>query len=230
MRSLLLKIFFWFWITAIATGFALIVTFIFGPGRVPERWHNSLADTARSSGMIAVGELERGGVPAASAYISRLEGDTKLRACLFDRAWQPIAGHDCGTFDDMKSAESAHLSTAFKLRYGIVRVAITLPGGAGKQYIFATELPAGPRAAFGEDRAAILLRFGVAMLVSGFICYLLTLYLTTPILRLREAAQRIAAGDLSTRAAVSEERRHDELGWKSGHALAMSALMISPFP
>jgi two-component system sensor histidine kinase CpxA len=41
---------------------------------------------------------------------------------------------------------------------------------------------------------------------------LLTRYLTTPILRLREASQKLATGDLSTRAAASIERRHDELG------------------
>ncbi len=48
-------------------------------------------------------------------------------------------------------------------------------------------------------------------LVSGLICYLLTRYLTAPILRLREASQQLAAGDLSIRA-VGVERRRDELG------------------
>src|SRR5207302_2700581 len=42
--------------------------------------------------------------------------------------------------------------------------------------------------------------------------YLLTRYLTAPILRLRAASQQLAAGDLSTRAAAGMERRHDELG------------------
>jgi two-component system, OmpR family, sensor histidine kinase CpxA len=212
MRSLLLKIFLWFWITAIATGIALIVTFVFGPGNVPAQWHSSLAETARSTGMIAIEELERGGAPAASAYLSGLEHETRLRACLFDMQWQPIAGRDCETFSDMRRRPPGKLSPQVAVRYGLVRVALTLPDSAGHQYIFATELPAGPRAAFGPDRPAIALRFGVAFIVSGFICYLLTLYLTTPILRLREAAQKIAAGDLSTRAPESEERRHDELG------------------
>ena len=47
---------------------------------------------------------------------------------------------------------------------------------------------------------------------SGFICYLLTRYLTAPILRLREASQHLAQGDLSTRATAGMERRRDELG------------------
>jgi two-component system sensor histidine kinase CpxA len=59
----------------------------------------------------------------------------------------------------------------------------------------------------------VLLRAGIALLVSGFVCYLLTLYLTTPILRLRSVAQRITAGQLSVRAEPRMESRHDELGY-----------------
>jgi two-component system sensor histidine kinase CpxA len=212
MKSLFLKIFFWFWATAFVTGLALVITFILGPGRVPSRWHSSLTDTARSSGLIALAELERGGAPAASSYIESLERDTQLRACLFDVNGNPIAGKGCETFADMRSRVATSRSPEFAVRYGLVRVAQILPGSGGRDYIFATELPAGPRAAFGMDRAAVLLRFAVALSVSGFICYLLTLYITGPILRLRHAAQQLAGGMLSTRAAASIERRGDELG------------------
>ncbi len=212
IRSLFLKIFIWFWATAIATGIALIITFVLGPGNVPSRWHSSLTDTARSAGMVTLAELERGGVPAASAYIARFERDTQLRACLFDLAGHSVVGNDCGTFAGMRTHVMATGTSDFGVKYGIVRVALMLPGHNDQEYIFATELPAGPRAAFGIDRAASALRFSVALLVSGFICYLLTRYLTTPILRLREASQQLAAGNLSIRAAEKIGRRHDELG------------------
>ena len=212
MQSLFLKIFFWFWATAFATGIAVVITFILGPGGVPSRWHSSLTDTARSSGMIALAELERGGAPAASSYIESLERDTQLRACLFDVNGNPIAGKGCQTFADMRSRVATSRSPEFAVKYGLVRVAQILPGSGGRDYIFATELPAGPRAAFGMDRTAVLLRFAVALSVSGFICYLLTVYITGPILRLRQAAQQLAGGTLSTRAAASIERRGDELG------------------
>src|SRR5205085_11214295 len=78
-------------------------------------------------------------------------------------------------------------------------------------YLFATELPAGPRAAFGPNPAGLALHWGVAFLVSGFICYLLTQYLTRPILHLRTAARELAAGKLHTRAAAESQRRNDEL-------------------
>ncbi|HZP06911.1 MAG TPA: ATP-binding protein [Terracidiphilus sp.] len=212
LQSLFLKIFFWFWATALVTGIALVVTFIFGPGRVPMRWHSTLTDTARSSGMIVLEELERGGVPAASSYIERFEHDTHLRACLFELNGNPIAGEGCETFASMRFRAANSRSSQFRVQYGLVRVALILPGSGGHDYIFATELPAGPRAAFGMDAAAAALRFVVAFSVSGFICYLLTIYLTGPVLRLREAAQQLARGRLSARAATALERRGDELG------------------
>ncbi len=211
MRSLFLKIFLWFWATLIATGISLVLTFIFGPRSVPLQWHATLMDAAHSSGAIVVSEAERGGDSAAAAYIGWLEGETHLKTCLFDIAGGLVAGRDCGSFQSMTSRVTAAKPSNFSMRYGIARVAMRLKGSNGHEYIFATELPAGPRAALGLNRTTIALQWGVALLVSGLICYLLTRYLTAPILRLREASQQLAAGDLSIRA-VGVERRRDELG------------------
>ena len=205
MPSLFLKIFLWFWATVIATGIALVLTFIFEPRGVPSQWHATLMETAHSSGAIAVSEAERGGDSAAAAYIGRIEGEMHLRTCLFDQSGALVAGSDCGSFQSMTSHVTAAKPSNFSMRYGIARVAIRLKGSNGHDYIFATELPAGPRAALGMNPTSIALQWGVALLVSGLICYLLTRYLTAPILRLRAASQQLAAGDLSTRAAAGLE-------------------------
>jgi two-component system, OmpR family, sensor histidine kinase CpxA len=55
------------------------------------------------------------------------------------------------------------------------------------------------------------LAWGAALLVSGGICYLLTRYLTGPVLRLRAAAKQLASGDLTARASDHRPRR-DEIG------------------
>ena len=212
MRSLFLKIFLAFWATAIITCIALVLTVIFGPGNVPSYWRAALTDTGNNAGMSVIWDFEEGGAPAASAKLERIESETHLRACLFDLSGNPISGKNCGIFKDMVSRLTPSSPSAFSMRFGIVRVALRLKGSNGGNYIFATELPAGPRAMFGTHRVSILLEWSIALLVSGFICYLLTQYLTDPILRLREASQQLAAGDLSTRAAAGIERRHDELG------------------
>jgi len=212
MRSLFLKIFFWFWATVIATGVALILTFILEPRSVPSRWHATLTDTARYSGTIAVETAEREGIGSTSAYLERIAHQTHMSACLFDSAGRVIAGTSCLGFLNMTSHVMATKASDFSMKYGTARVALLLMSQSGRDYIFATELPAGPRAALGIDRAAIILQWGVALLVSGLICSLLTRYITAPILRLRKMSQRLAAGDLSVRASSELAQRRDEIG------------------
>jgi two-component system sensor histidine kinase CpxA len=212
MRSLFLKIFLWFWATAILTGTALVLTFVLQHGAVPARWRAMLADTARFSGTLAVEAFERGGTAAAAAYLERLEHNSRVRACVFDQAGHPIAGESCATFKDTAARVAASRTPDFTFRYGIARVGMILTATSGRQYIFATELPAGPRAAVGINGAAIALQWGVAVLVSGFVCYLLARYITAPVVQLRAASQQLAGGELSTRAAPGMEGRRDELG------------------
>lgn len=212
LRSLLLKIFLWFWVTVIVTGIALVLTFLLEPRGVPAQWHSSLAETARYSGTIAVETVERDGAAAVSAYLDKLSKETYLKACLFDMSGKAIAGENCESFQMMASNVTNSKGSDFNVKFGLARVALILKGDSGRQYIFATELPAGPRAAVGINRMAFILQWGVALLVSGFVCYLLTRYLTTPILRLREATQQLASGNLSTRASASIVPRRDELG------------------
>jgi two-component system, OmpR family, sensor histidine kinase CpxA len=211
-RSLFLKIFLWFWMTAVTTAIALILTFMFQRGSVPSRWREMLGNLARHSGAIAVAEMERGGVPAASSYLGQLNKEANLRACLFDGMGAAITGESCASFKDMAQDVAASRTASMRIKFGIARTAVMLTGRDGRNYVFATELPAGPRAAFGVNRFSFLLQWGVALFVSGLICYLLARYLTAPILRLREATQRLATGELSTRAAPAMVQRNDELG------------------
>src|ERR1700739_4622087 len=212
LRSLLLKIFLWFWATVIVTGISLVLTIMLEPRGVPAQWHSTLAETARYSGTIAVQTFEREAAPAPSAYLTRLAHDTYLKACLFDMSGTVIAGGGCETFQMMASHVTGLNTSEIGMRVGIARVALILNGNSGRKYIFATELPAGPRAAVGFNRLTFLMQWAVALLVSGFVCYLLTRYLTAPILRLREASQQLASGDLSTRASSTIADRQDEIG------------------
>jgi two-component system sensor histidine kinase CpxA len=85
-------------------------------------------------------------------------------------------------------------------------------GTSGRQYIYAVAAAERHGPPSGIGLLGVPLRWSVPLLVSGFICYLLARYLTAPILRLREAAQHLAQGDLSTRATAGMEGRRDELG------------------
>ena len=213
MRSLFLKIFLAFWATAILTGVALILSFVLQPGGVPARWHVALSEAARIYGRAAVSEMERGGATAVSDYLEDLSRSAHTQACLFSQNGTKVAGVRCDTFHSlMRRAVASSAGSAFDIRYGLVRVALQVPGRNGDSYIFATELPAGPRAAFGPNPGGLALHWAVALVVSGFICYLLARYLTRPILQLQTASRQLAAGKLHTRAAGVSQQRNDELG------------------
>ena len=73
IRSLFLKIFFWFWATVIATGIALVATWIIlQPKNVTSQSQTNLADVAWVSGTSAVDTLERQGPSAASDYMGQV--------------------------------------------------------------------------------------------------------------------------------------------------------------
>jgi two-component system sensor histidine kinase CpxA len=56
-----------------------------------------------------------------------------------------------------------------------------------------------------------LVILALAVLVSGFVCYVLARYLTSDVRRLRAATQQLAAGDLNARAVAPKRRRSDEI-------------------
>lgn len=211
-RSLFIRIFLWFWLTVIVTAIALLVTLILQHNSVPERWHGMLISTAQYSGNVTIAEMQRGGVSAVATYFGELEREGHLQACLFDATGNVIAGQRCDSFQMLVHRLMNRAQPIVSMRFGIARAAMKLTGANGQTYIFATELPVGPRAAFGAGRFSFLLEWAVALFVSGCVCYALTRHITGPILRLRAASQRLAAGDLTSRAEIENATRSDELG------------------
>jgi two-component system, OmpR family, sensor histidine kinase CpxA len=212
-RSLFLKIFLWFWITVIATGVALVTTWILlQPKNVQSQIQTTLAGAAWASGTGAVDKFERQGPSAASAYLQEFSQKSHLQTCLFDTSGQAVSGTNCAVFDQVVARAPASGDPAMVSRHGFTRVAVKLQGKSGREYIYAVEAAERHGPPSGISLLGVALRWSVTLLVSGIICYLLTRYLTTPILRLREASQQLAQGDLSTRAAAGMERRRDELG------------------
>jgi two-component system sensor histidine kinase CpxA len=206
------KIFLCFWMTLVLTGVALILTFLLHHGSIPDRWHEMMDNTAHYLGDVAVDELERGGPAALAANLQQLSREGHLQACLFDDHANVIAGAQCDAFLMMAQWISTSHTAYIDTQFGISRAGLPLAGSDGRRFIFATELPVGPRTAFGAARSSFLLEWGVALAVSGLICYSLTRYLTAPILELRETARQFASGDLTTRVAAGMEHSRDELG------------------
>jgi len=212
-RSLLLKIFLWFWATVLITAIASAITFWLRAHSSPYQWHAYVIEAARRSGEAAIQTYEQNGPIAAATYMKQLKQDHLLNPCLFDTRHNVLAGQGCDAVADMLPGLGDPGVPDFGVRSGVGRVALILKGHSGREYIFATELPPPiPRRGPGLTRLGFALQWAVALFVSGFICYLLTRYLTTPIFRLRQAADQLASGDLAARASKWIPPRRDELG------------------
>jgi two-component system, OmpR family, sensor histidine kinase CpxA len=88
-------------------------------------------------------------------------------------------------------------------------LAAPVRSATGRQYAIVLTL-------FDPKQRLLRLRFwfslASAMVPVAIVCMFLSLYITRPITRLRWAAQRLADGDLTARAAPPRLRRRDELG------------------
>jgi two-component system, OmpR family, sensor histidine kinase CpxA len=215
-RSLLLKIFLWFWVTVLITAIASVITFWIRAHSTPYQWHASVIEAAQISGETAIRTYEENGPIAAARYMAQLKRENLLNPCLFDQSGNVLAGRNCDAVADMLPNLNGVGVPDFGVRFGVARVALILQGVSGREYVFATELPAGvpPGRPAGPriTRLGYVLQWCVALFVSGFICYLLTRYLTTPIFRLRETAHELATGNLSARASANIGSRGDEIG------------------
>lgn len=212
LPRLFVKVFLWFWATVVLTGISVVLAFLLQAQSGQSHARLSLQDTARYFGTATALALEQGGVPAASRYLEELSRDEDIRACLFDRAAVVVAGTNCTTLTNSAArvarGEAPHGSSGHEWS----TTAILVKGSGGQSYIYASELLPRQRAPWGPMPEGAALRVGMALLVSGLICYFLTRYLITPTLRLRSAAEQIAEGRFDIRAESSLERRHDEFG------------------
>ncbi|MBE7516668.1 MAG: HAMP domain-containing protein [Chloracidobacterium sp.] len=93
--------------------------------------------------------------------------------------------------------------------HSIAAAPVRFPDGRRFTLAIQWERSAPPPLFFGTGIA--LARFIIFLLTSVLVCYLLALYLTSPIRKLRFAARRLAGGDLSTRVASQVGHRRDEL-------------------
>ena len=212
MRSLFLKIFLFFWVTMVVVGAVLIYTWGIQPEVIVSRWRGATSDAVALYAQSAAEELDRYGLVALNNYLQRLDASSHIRAALFDENGQPIAGKPTKTMRELAPHAGQGGEPAFIIQGSNALAAQRTIGPTGRVYILVGEMPRGPVGAVRRLARAQIEQWAAAILLSGLICYLLTLYLTRPILRLRKATEELSAGNLGARAPAELELRRDELG------------------
>jgi two-component system, OmpR family, sensor histidine kinase CpxA len=208
MRSLFLKIFLSFWIAqALFLVLAILVTIALRPAR-----EISAIEALQPKFLSeAVDAYQTGGVEKVRDYLHNLGETQHVRAVLFDEQG-PLTGHSVRPWFSETARGQRHTADTFLGRmdphFQMLRFSMT--GSDGHIYTLVTELPPGQNAMFGPNGVPGL-GILIAVLTSGLVCYFLAQFLTSPILRLRKATQKLAAGDLSARAGGRSSRAGDEM-------------------
>jgi two-component system sensor histidine kinase CpxA len=205
MRSLFLRIFLSFWAAqALFLVLAILVTIALHPRRGME----TIGPQALAE---AVNAYQNGGEPGAFRYLEELQHAQHVRAFVFDSTGRELAGRIPPPWvEDIRRGNPPRRRVWIEnlLPDRFARQALTLDG---KRYTLVLELPAGRGAFFFGPHDIPGLGILIAVISSGLVCYLLAWSMASPVTRLRNAAQRLAMGDLTARAGAPAGTRRDEL-------------------
>ena len=210
MRSIFLKIFLSFWLTqAILIGVALVLA-EHPPAGVVTRWRALAGDALKLYNNTAV-LLTNEGPEAATKYLARTEHTADMKLFWFDENASQLFG--AAAPEGIRRMALATMRTnqpQFEAGFAANMASQISRTPGGQRYILVALVSHGHGPlAFRRSSREILWRLVLATVVSGFVCFGLARYLAGPLVRLREATQRLAGGDLKARA--QETRRRDEI-------------------
>jgi two-component system sensor histidine kinase CpxA len=214
MKSLFLKIFLSFWAAqAMFVVLAILVTIALSP-------RHGMESEAPQILAEVVNAYQTGGERAAHDYVEELWQTQHVWALVFDPLGHELSGRPGRP--RMEDARPGGPLPDIVLRGGsprhhgwidsllperVIRKALTFDG---KRYTLVLVLPPGPRVFFGPHDIPGL-GIAIAVITSGLMCYLLAWSMTSPVTRLRKAAQSLAAGDLSARTGAPTGGRRGEM-------------------
>jgi two-component system, OmpR family, sensor histidine kinase CpxA len=208
MRSLFLRIFLSFWLAlALFVAIAILVTAALRPTR-----EMSSVETLQPKLLSeAVEAYQTGGTPKLRDYLRNLHDTQHIRSVLYDQQGN-LVGHGVPPwFNEVASGQRHTADTLWgRLNPHFQMLRASMTASDGRRYVLVTELPPGETAMFGPNGIPVLGIF-IGILTSGIVCYFLARYLSSPVVRLRQATQKLAAGDLSARVTGRISSSGDEI-------------------
>jgi two-component system, OmpR family, sensor histidine kinase CpxA len=211
MRSIFVKIFLWFWLTMVLIALAFVFVWNLENDATPSR-QSLTADAVAMYASSAAQSFELSGPQATEQLLRDLRQRSGVRASLLNEDLQPLIGELNSQDATLARNAKSTGQTQFLTRGNFADAAAFVQSSSGRKYVLIAELPRRTSGLFRGSASQQLLRWGIAILISGLVCYALTLYLIQPVLRIRSAASSIAGGDFSARAAPVLAHRRDEMG------------------
>lgn len=227
MRTMFIKLFLWFWLAitlSVLVSFLLAFNMRLDPlhAQYQKRFSDERARIERQTLMIygrgMASIIERYGKEAARDFVGR-KGPPGLYAYLFEKNGAPISGDVPPPLRDAVRRMVAAGSERLVTETGLTFLAVRIISPRGRTYIAAAEgspplyMPS-PQL-LPRRHPPFPPRFWfplfITFVIVGLVCYGLSWHLTSPVRRLRAAAQRLGTGDLSARVPLTGKGRGDEI-------------------
>jgi two-component system sensor histidine kinase CpxA len=208
MRSLFVRIFLSYWIAqALFLVLAILATLAINHS-------GEISSVQAQQGRFlseSVQAYQTGGEDGARKYIRSVRDSQHVRLYLFDEHGRELMGRQPPEWIERAQRGQGHTADTLWGRLKPMQVLReSMTDASGHRYTLVTELPPEQHTLFGPHGVPGL-GILIAVLSSGLVCSILARYLTSPIVRLRAATQKLASGDLTARAGVPWTRRHDEM-------------------
>lgn len=214
MNSLFLKIFLWFWLATVLVVAALILATEITRSR-PTNAPPFISGTMTIYSQNAARAFEREGVSGLNQYLAEIESQTQIKAAIFDgdgKDWNaesirniPEAVKKIAMHDD--SQDKTVLVPYGSEVYLVRRAALA----DNQSLVLFALLFKSLFEGFSFSLGSYVLRVLFVLLTAGLLCYWLARYIASPVAKIRNATQQLAAGDLSVRVSPVIGRRRDEL-------------------
>lgn len=230
MRSLVLKIFIWFWAATALVGLALYFSTratMSEQAEIQERqW---IGMTMPLVAQTAAEIFDRFGPAGLNRYINRVNRRRRFNVSFLNEEGEVLAGPDPSPgVRNLASRAARSDERLVEIVQGERLVAQSVVSPGGRRFVLAGDIrarfPGNPRGrprhpppmlrALGildADIQTQVLRILAVFLTAGLVCYGLACYLTAPLKKLRTATRKLADGDLAARVGNAPGGRQDEL-------------------
>ncbi len=211
MRSLFFKIIEWYRVSGIIVAgvqFLTTVSTSFPPHH--DRFMAISNYLCSGFGHEAVAILERQGKNGLSRYLQDIERKADIQLFLFNDGKPIFPEQEVSVSpDELTPLADEIMPPHFPQP---IEAKAVIDSGGKKYKVMMKMFPPDPMEPMSSNLGVLSLRLTAVLLMAGAVCYGLASYLTAPLSKLRQAAKRLADGDLSVRTGVAVGKRHDEIG------------------
>ena len=213
-NGIFIQTFIWFWIVMTAVVATLFVIHGMTEISFQESYVRGIVKTPMTYfAQVILDRYEHGDVRGLKDIFNRLKSSTSIETYLFDNSGVEVTGRVAPPEVTHLAAMAGEDDTIAVSRPDKKDIAaMSVYSADNRKYIVVTSIPNVDDFPRLGEIIIFVISFIVVFIISSIACYYLSHRMTKPIVKLKEAARRLASGDLTIRVEPFVGTRRDEIG------------------